>query len=188
MTVKEIIADCDLRMNKSIEKVRLDLVHLRAGKASIGLVEPIRVEMYGTEMPIAQMATVATPDARTITITPWDKTALSAISKAIQKSELSLNPMSDGQMIRLVIPPLNEENRRELVKRVKKEVEEGKVALRNVRRDAIEHVKRLEKDGKDKISEDDSHKAQEKIQELTDKHIKDMDHLFQLKEKEILEV
>ncbi len=186
MTVKEIVADCDLRMNKSIEKVRLDLAHLRAGKASIGLVEPLRVEMYGAEMPIAQLATVATPDARTITITPWDKTALSAITKAIQKSELSLNPMSDGTMIRLVIPPLTEENRRELVKRVKKEIEEGKVALRNVRRDAIEHIKRLEKDHK--VSEDESHKTQEKIQELTDKHIKDMDHLFQLKEKEILEV
>lgn len=186
MTVKEITADCDLRMNKTIEKVRQDLAHLRAGKASVGLVEPIKVEMYGTEMPIAQLATVATPDARTITITPWDKTSLGAISKAIQKSELSLNPMSDGSVIRLVIPPLTEENRRELVKRVKKEIEDGKIALRNVRRDAIEHVKRIEKDHK--ISEDESHTAQEKIQEITDKHIKDMDHLFQLKEKEILEV
>ena len=184
--IKEIVSDCDLRMNKSIEKIRLDLAHLRAGKASVGLVEPIKVEMYGTEMPISQMANVSTPDARTITITPWDKSSLGAITKAIQKSELSLNPMSDGAMIRLVIPPLTEENRRELVKRVKKEVEEGKVALRNVRRDAIEHVKRLEKEHK--VSEDESHKGQEKIQELTDKHIKDMDHLFALKEKEILEV
>jgi ribosome recycling factor len=184
--IKEIIADCDLRMNKSIEKVRLDLAHLRAGKASVGLVEPIRVEMYGTEMPIAQLANVGTPDARTITITPWDKSSLGAITKAIQKSELSLNPMSDGSMIRLVIPPLTEENRRELVKRVKKEVEEGKVALRNIRRDDIERIKKLEKEHK--VSEDESHKAQEKVQELTDKHIKDMDHLFQLKEKEILEV
>ncbi len=184
--IKEIIADCDLRMNKSIEKIRQDLAHLRAGKASVGLVEPIKVELYGTEMPIAQLATVGTPDARTITITPWDKTSLGAISKAIQKSELSLNPMSDGSMIRLIIPPLTEENRRDLVKRVKKEIEEGKVALRNIRRDDIERIKKLEKEHK--ISEDDSHKAQEKIQELTDKHIKDMDHLFQLKEKEILEV
>ncbi len=184
--IKEIIADCDLRMNKSIEKIRQDLAHLRAGKASVGLVEPIKVEMYGTEMPIAQLANVGTPDARTITITPWDKSSLGAITKAIQKSELSLNPMSDGSMIRLVIPPLTEENRRELVKRVKKEVEEGKVALRNIRRDDIERIKKLEKEHK--ISEDDSHKAQEKIQELTDKHIKDMDHLFQLKEKEITEV
>lgn len=184
--IKEIIADCDVRMNKSIEKIRQDLAHLRAGKASVGLVEPIRVEIYGTEMPIAQLATVGTPDARTITITPWDKTTLGAISKAIQKSELSLNPMSDGSMIRLVIPPLTEENRRDLVKRVKKEVEEGKVALRNIRRDDIERIKKLEKEHK--VSEDDSHKAQEKIQEVTDKHIKDMDHLFQLKEKEILEV
>ena len=184
--IKEIIADCDLRMNKSIEKIRQDLAHLRAGKASVGLVEPIKVEMYGTEMPITQLANVGTPDARTITITPWDKSSLGAITKAIQKSELSLNPMSDGSMIRLVIPPLTEENRRELVKRVKKEVEEGKVALRNIRRDDIERIKKLEKEHK--ISEDDSHKAQEKIQELTDKHIKDMDHLFQLKEKEITEV
>ncbi len=184
--IKEIVADCDVRMNKSIEKIRQDLAHLRAGKASVGLVEPIKVEIYGTEMPIAQVATVGTPDARTITITPWDKTSLGAISKAIQKSELSLNPMSDGSMIRLVIPPLTEENRKDLVKRVKKEIEEGKVALRNIRRDDIERIKKLEKDHK--ISEDESHKAQEKIQELTDKHIKDMDHLFQLKEKEILEV
>jgi ribosome recycling factor len=184
--IKEILADCDLRMNKSVEMLRQELTHIRTGKASIGLVEPLRVEAYGSEMPIAQVASISTPDAKSIVIQPWDKSTLGAIEKAVHKSDLGLNPMNDGTIIRLVIPPLTEERRHELVKLVKKYVEEAKVALRNVRRDAIEHIKKLEKDHK--VSEDDSHKAQAKAQEATDKHIKDMDHLFELKEKEIMEV
>jgi ribosome recycling factor len=184
--IKEILADCDLRMNKSVETLRHELLHIRTGKASIGLIEPIRVEAYGSEMPVSQLATVATPDAKTITIQPWDKAMLGAIDKAIQKSDLGLHPMSDGTMIRLAVPPLTEERRKELVKLVHKLVEEAKVALRNIRRDANEHLKKLEKSHE--ISEDESHKAQDKTQELTDKHVKDMDHLFDLKQKEIMEV
>jgi ribosome recycling factor len=184
--IKEILADCDLRMNKSVEMLRHEFTHIRTGKASIGLIEPIRVEAYGVETPISQLASVATPDARTITITPWDKTILGTIDKAIQKSDLGLHPMSDGTMIRLVVPPLTEDRRKELVKLVRKMTEEAKVAVRNVRRDANEHLKKLEKSHE--ISEDESHKAQDKTQELTDKRIKDMDHLFDLKEKEIMEV
>jgi ribosome recycling factor len=184
--IKDIVADCEVRMNKSVEKLRLELTHIRTGKASVGLVEPIRVEAYGSEMPLAQVASVSTPDARTIVIQPWDRTTLSAIEKAIQKSDLGLNPMSDGIIIRLTVPPLTEERRKELVKLVKKYVEDAKVAVRNVRRDANEHIKKLEKSHD--VSEDDSHKAQDRIQESTDKHIKDMDHLFELKQKEILEV
>jgi ribosome recycling factor len=184
--IKEIVADCELRMNKSVEKLRVELTHIRTGKASVGLVEPIKVEVYGSEMPITQVASLSTPDAKTIVIQPWDKTALSPIEKAIQKSDLGLNPMSDGTLIRLTIPPLTEDRRRELVKQVKKYVEEAKVAIRNVRRDANEHIKGMEK--KHEVSEDESRKAVDRIQETTDKHIKDMDHLFELKEKEILEV
>ncbi|RPH93885.1 ribosome recycling factor [candidate division KSB1 bacterium] len=183
--IKEIIADTELRMNKSVEKLRQEMAHIRTGKASIGLVEPIRVEAYGSEMPITQVASLSTPDARTIVIQPWDRTTLGAIEKAIQKSDLGINPMNDGTLIRLAIPPLTEERRRDLVKIVKKYTEDAKVALRNVRRDANEHIKKLEKSHE--VSEDESHKAQDRTQEMTDKHIKDMDHLFELKEKEILE-
>lgn len=184
--VKEIIADCDLRMKKSVEMLRQELTHIRTGKASIGLVEPIRVEVYGTEMPLSQVATVTTPDARTIMIQPWDKSTMHAIEKGIQKSDLGINPHNDGTVIRLGVPPMTEERRKDLVKLVKKYAEEAKVAVRNVRRDANEHIKKLEKEHK--VSEDESHKAQEKTQELTDKHIKEMDHLFELKEKEVMEV
>jgi ribosome recycling factor len=184
--IKEIVADCDLRMNKSVEMLRHEFTHIRTGKASIGLIEPIKVDVYGSEMPISQVASVTTPDARTITITPWDKSTLGAIDKAIQKSDLGLHPMSDGTLIRLAVPPLTEERRKELVKLVHKMTEEAKVAVRNVRRDANEQLKKMEKSHE--ISEDESHKAQEKTQELTDKRIKDMDHLFELKQKEIMEV
>ncbi len=184
--IKDIIADCELRMNKSVEMLRQELAHIRTGKASVGLVEPIRVDVYGSEMPLSQVASVATPDPRSIVIQPWDKSTIGAIEKAIQKSDLGLNPMNDGTVIRLAVPPLTEERRKELVKLVKKYVEDAKVAVRNVRRDANEHIKRLEKSHE--VSEDESHKAQHRIQESTDKHIKDMDHLFELKEKEILEV
>ncbi|MCX6600396.1 MAG: ribosome recycling factor [bacterium] len=183
--LKPIVADCEVRMNKSVEKLRLEMAHIRTGKASVGLVEPLKVEVYGTEMPITQVASLSTPDARTIVIQPWDRGTIGAIEKAIQKSDLGLNPMSDGTLIRLAVPPLTEERRRELVKVVKKYAEEAKVALRNIRRDANEHIKREEKNHE--VPEDDSRKTQERIQEMTDKHIKDMDHLFELKEKEILE-
>ncbi|MBK6910081.1 MAG: ribosome recycling factor [bacterium] len=184
--IKEITADCDLRMKRSVEVLRQELTHIRTGKASVGLVEPIRVEAYGAEMPLSQMANISTPDARTILIQPWDKTTLKDIEKAIQKSDLGLNPGNDGQQIRLTLPPLTEERRKELVKVVKKYTEEAKTAIRNVRRDANEHIKKVEKTHQ--ISEDQSRDAQDQIQKLTDKHIKEMDHLLELKEKEVMEI
>jgi ribosome recycling factor len=184
--MKEIIADSDLRMKRSVETFRQELMHIRTGKASAALVESIRVEYYGSEAPLSQIANIATPDPKTITIQPWDKSVLGAIEKAIQKSELGLTPQNNGVFIRLPIPPLTEERRRELVKVVRRFLEEAKVAVRNIRRDANDHLKQAEKDGK--ISEDESHTTQEKIQELTNQHIKEMDHLLELKEKEIMEV
>ena len=183
---KEMIADADLRMKKSVEALRQELLHIRTGKASVALVEPIRVEYYGTEAPLSQVASVSTPDAKTIAIQPWDKTLLGAIEKAIQKSGLGLTPQNNGTFIRLPVPPLTEERRRELVKVVRRHLEEAKVAVRNIRRETNESLKRAEKDGE--ITEDDSHTTQEKIQELTDQHITDMDRLLELKEKEIMEV
>ena len=184
--IKEILADCDLRMKRSVEVLRKELTHVRTGKASTGLIDQIKVEAYGSEMPITQVATIATPDARTITVTPWDKSTLKDVEKAIQKSDVGINPQNDGTVIRLVMPPLTEERRRELVKLVKKYVEDDKVAVRNIRRDANEHIKKLEK--AHEVSEDESHRAQDEVQKLTEKHIKEMDHLFELKEKEVMEV
>lgn len=184
--IKEIVADCDLRMKRSVEVLRQELTKIRTGKASIGLVEPIRAEVYGSEMPLSQVATVSTPDAKTILIQPWDKSTLSAIEKAIQKSDLGINPNNDGSVIRLILPPLTEDRRKDLVKLVKKYVEDAKVAVRNVRRDANEHIKKHEKNHE--ISEDNSRSAQDDVQKLTEKHIKEMDHLFELKEKEVMEV
>jgi len=175
-----------LRMKRSVEVLRKELTHVRTGKASTGLIDQIKVEAYGSEMPITQVATIATPDARTITVTPWDKSTLKDVEKAIQKSDVGINPQNDGTVIRLVMPPLTEERRRELVKLVKKYVEDDKVAVRNIRRDANEHIKKLEK--AHEVSEDESHRAQDEVQKLTEKHIKEMDHLFELKEKEVMEV
>ena len=184
--IKETLADADLHMKKSVEAFRQELLQIRTGKASSALVESIRVDYYGSEVPLTQVANISTPDPKTIAIQPWDKNVLGAIEKAIQKSELGLTPLNDGTFIRLPIPPLTEERRRELVKVVRRYLEEAKVAVRNIRRDANEHLKQAEKEGK--ISEDQSHTAQDKIQELTNKHTKEMDHLLEQKEKEIMEV
>jgi len=182
---KEIIADTDLRMKRSVETFRQELMHIRTGKASAALVESIRVEYYGSEVPLSQVANISTPDPKTIAIQPWDKSLLGAIERGIQKSELGLTPLNDGAFVRLPVPPLTQERRRELVKVVRRHLEEARVAVRNIRRDANDQLKRSEKEGK--ISEDGSHTAQEKIQELTNQHIKEMDRLCELKEKEIME-
>ena len=184
--IKEILADADLRMKRSVEVLRQELTKIRTGKASTGLVEQIKVEAYGSEVPITQVATVSTPDPRTIQITPWDKSTLKDIEKALQKSDVGINPSNDGTVIRLVMPPLTEERRKDLVKLVKKYVEDDKIAIRNIRRDANDHIKKLEK--AHDISEDDSHGSQDEVMKLTEKHIKEMDHLFELKEKEVMEV
>jgi ribosome recycling factor len=184
--VKEIYQREEEKMKKSLEAVSHEFASVRTGKATTALLDAIRVEYYGSMVPLNQVGTVSAPEPRLLTVQPWEKTVIPNIIKAIQKSELGLNPQSDGNIIRLPIPPLTEERRKDLVKLVHKLAEEGRVAIRNIRRDAVEHVKKIEKEKK--ISEDDSKKAQKHIQEITDRFIESADKLVAGKEKEIMEV
>jgi ribosome recycling factor len=184
--IKDILKDADSRMHKAAEVVRNELIRIRTGKATTNLLDGIKVDYYGTLTPLNQLGTLSTPDIHTITVHVWDKSAVPLIEKAILNSNLGLNPISDGQLVRIPIPPLNEERRRELVKLVKKHAEEGKVSVRNVRRDAIEHLKKAEKD--EHVSEDDRKHAETEVQKYTDRHIKEIDSILQVKEKEIMEV
>lgn len=184
--IKDIIKETDNKMNKAVEHVRNELVRIRTGKATTNLLDGIKVDYYGTLSPISQVGNLSTPDIHTITVQVWDKSAMPAVEKAILNSNLGLNPINDGNMIRIPIPPLNEERRKELVKLVKKHAEDGKIAVRNVRREEIERVKKAEKD--EHFSEDDRKHAETEIQKLTDKHIKDIDLIIVQKEKEIMEV
>lgn len=182
----DIIADAEVRMDKAIEHLTDDFAGLRAGRANPAMVEKMMVNYFGAPTPLNQMANINVPEARLLVINPWDKTSIPEIEKAILKSDLGVNPSNDGNVIRLSIPQLTEERRRELVKVVKKRAEEGKVAVRNIRRDANEMVKASEKDKL--ISEDASKKGLDDIQKTTDKYVKDIDQILQLKEKEIMEV
>jgi ribosome recycling factor len=173
------------RMEKAIAALKKELTSLRAGRASPSLLDRVQVEYYGTMTPVNQLATINTPDARTLVIQPWDKSAISAIEKALLKSELGLTPANDGSVIRLTIPPLTEERRAELVKLTKKYGEDAKVAIRNIRRDANDEIKKLEKTS---ITEDESRRYQEEIQKMTDKFIAEIDKVLAAKEKEIMEV
>ena len=184
--IEDILADSEDRMKKTVEAVRRELEAIRTGHAHVGLVDHVRVEYFGTMMPINQMATVAAPEARLLTIQPWDKNALSAIEKAILKSDLGLNPSNDGAIIRLAIPPLTEQRRKDMIKQVHTRIEDGRVAVRNVRRDGIEHVKKLVT-AKD-ASEDDQRRAQEQLQKLTDRYIAQIDERGKEKEAELMEV
>jgi ribosome recycling factor len=184
--IKDILKTADTKMVKTVESVRMELVRIRTGKATTSLLDGIKVDYYGTPTPLNQLGTVSTPDIHTIAIQLWDKSAVQSVEKAIMNANLGLNPMTEGQLVRIPIPPLNEERRKELVKLIKKFAEEGKIAIRNVRRDAIEHLKKAEKD--EHVSEDDRKHAEIEVQKLTDKHIKDIDALVQQKEKEIMEV
>ena len=174
------------RMDKAIAALRRDLAALRAGRATPALLDRIQVEYYGAMTPLNQMAGVTTPDSRTLLIQPWDKSVIGAIEKAILKSELGLNPANDGIVIRIVIPALTEERRGDLVKMTRRSGEEAKVAIRNIRRDANEDVKKLEKT--DGISEDETRRHQEEIQKLTDRFTAEIDKILGEKEKEIMEV
>jgi len=184
--LNKIYADIEERMKKALEVVHRELMGIRTGKATPALLEGVKVEYYGNMTPLNQVANISVPDHKLLVIQPWDKTLIGEIVKAIQKSNLGLTPISDANIIRLPIPPLTEERRKDLVKLVKKLVEDGKVAIRNIRRDANENVKKSEKDKK--ISEDDSRKGQEKVQEMTDKYIKNLDEIANKKEKEVMEV
>jgi ribosome recycling factor len=184
--IEDALADAEKRMQKAVEALQRELASIRGGRARPSLVDHVKVEYYGSIMPVNQLATVSAPEARLLTIQPWDRQALGAIEKAIQKSDLGLNPGNDGHIIRLAIPPLTEERRKDLVRMVHKKVEEGRVAVRNVRRDCLEELRRLQRD--EHVSEDDERRGQEKLQKLTDRYVGDVDHLGQEKEAELLEV
>lgn len=184
--VDEIFEDLKDRMGKSIESLKREYSRLRTGRASISLLDGIRVSYYDTPTPLNQMASLAVPEPRLIVIQPWDKTAIEDIEKAILKSELGLTPMNDGKVIRISIPPLTEERRKELVKVARKMSEENKVSIRNIRRDANEMLKDLKKEKE--ISEDDLFRSQEEVQKATDQFISQVDELCAAKEKEILEI
>ncbi len=182
----EIIANAEKRMKKSVEAFNKELSTLRAGRAVPSLLDKIIVDYYNTPTPLNQLATITAPEPRLLVIQPWDKNALKDIEKAIMKSDLGLTPNSDGSIIRLTIPQLTEERRKELVKVVRKKAEESKVAIRNIRRDANDQLKSQEKGGH--ISEDELRIAQEEVQELTSKQTEEVDKYLEVKEKEIMEV
>lgn len=182
---QSIKKNAEERMDKAIQALKRDLSTLRAGRATPALLDRIQVEYYGAMTPLNQLANINTPDSRTLMIQPWDKSSLADIERAIMKSDLGLTPANDGAMIRLSIPPLTEERRTELVKFTKKFGEEAKVAIRNIRRDANDDIKKLEKS---EISEDESRRHQEDIQKATDKFVAEVDKVLAAKEKEIMEV
>lgn len=184
--VKETLAEADAKMKKSVEALRHHLSAIRTGRASPALVEQMHVEYYGSEMPLNQLANISVPEPRMLVIQPWDQGSIKAIEKAIQLSELGINPTNDGRVIRLAVPPLTEQRRRDLTKLVKKEVEESKIALRNLRRDAHNEIKKLETDKQ--ISSDELKRAQERLQEVTDHYTREMDQVGSAKEAEVMEV
>jgi ribosome recycling factor len=181
-----VVEEFEDRLKKSIGTLKKDLSKLRTGVASLSLLEDIRVSYYGQLTPLNQVATISAPDSRTITVQPWDTSSIGEIEKAIQKSDLGVNPMSDGKMIRLVFPRLTEERRRELTKVGGKMLETAKVAMRNVRRDANEKLKKMEKEKA--LSKDEAFKLQEEVQKTTDKYIGRAEVAYGEKEKEILEI
>lgn len=184
--VEELFLETEQKMERSLAALRKELARIRTGRASLALLEGVAVDYYGTSTPLSQVATLAVPESRLITIQPWDRTQIGPIEKAIQRSDLGLTPANDGKIIRLAIPPLTAERRKDLVKQVKKFGEEAKVALRNVRREGNEALKDLEK-GK-KIAEDEWRRGQEQMQKLTDRFIEHVDGILATKEHEILEV
>ena len=174
------------RMDKSIDAYTHELRSIRTGRASVSLLDHIMIESYGQQMPINQLASLSVPEPRTIVIEPWDKSTVQDIEKSLQKSDLNLNPVNDGKVLRLNFPPLNEERRKELVKLIKTKAESAKVAIRNIRRDANDEIKGLEKDGH--ISKDEIKQAHDEIQKVTDNFIEKVTQLTEKKEKEIMEV
>ena len=177
--------DAEQRMAKSVEKFRADLVRVRTGKASPSILENVSVEYYGSRVPLSQVASVSAPQPRLLVVQAWDKGAVQAIVKAVQAADLGLNPAEDGELIRVPIPPLTEERRRDIVRLCGKLTEEARIAIRNLRREANERVKKLEKDKE--ITEDDAKTGTKKVQELTDEHIAKLDELLKQKETEVLE-
>jgi ribosome recycling factor len=184
--IEDVLSDASSRMGKTIESLKKDLATVRTGRATPALVDSITVDYYGAPTPLKQIATISVPEARLLVIQPWDNSTIGEIKKALQKSELGLNPSSDGNLIRLSIPPLSEERRKELVKVVHKKTEDGRVALRNIRRDALEMLREFEREKE--ISQDEQKRAQERLQEITDKFIAEAGKAAEAKEAELLEI
>ena len=184
--IEDVLAEAQTKMAKATEALKRELASIRTGRANPSLVDHIRVDFYGVPTPLNQVASISTPEARLLVIQPWDKQALPNVEKAILKSDLGLSPSNDGRIIRLPIPPLTDERRRDLTKLVHKRVEEGRVAVRNVRRDALDKMRKMEKDKE--ITEDDLKDSTEQLQKLTDKFIVDVEALGKEKEEELLEV
>jgi ribosome recycling factor len=185
-TMKNLVADAKQRMHGSVEAVRRDLSGMRTGRASLAMLDGIRVDYYGTPTPLNQVGNLSTPEPTLITVQPWEASMLPAIEKAIRTSDLDLNPQNDGKVIRIPVPSLTEERRKTLVKHAHKVAEEGRVAIRNVRRDANDHLKKLLKSHE--VSEDDEKLAVAEVQKLTDQHIEQINEVLKKKEAEILEV
>ena len=184
--MKEINKEFDAKMGKTIEVVKSDFASVRAGRANAGVLDKITVDYYGAPTPLNQVAAISTPDPRVLQIQPWDASILKAIEKAIQVSDLGINPQNDGRVIRLTFPQLTEERRKELTKQVRKYGENGKVAIRNIRRDAMDKYKALEKKGE--LTEDDRKEHEKEIQDITDKRCKEIDELTAKKEAELMAV
>jgi ribosome recycling factor len=183
---KAILDDAESRMTKALESLRVDLTTVRTGRATPALLDRVTVECWGQQTPINQTANISCPEPRLILVQPWDKSLLPQIDKAIRKSDLGFNPNSDGSVLRIAVPPLTEERRKELIKLCKQKGEDSKVAVRNIRRDAIDRLKTAEK--AKEFSEDESRKAQDSAQKLTDKYIAKVDEILVQKEKDILEI
>ncbi len=184
--IKEILDDADNRMSKSVDSLKSELSRLRTGRANTGLLDSIKVDYYGSSTPLSQVANVTVADSRTLAVQPWEKGLIQPIEKAIHESDLGLNPMSAGEVIRIPIPPLTQERRLDLVKLVKSEGEGGKVSVRNIRRDAISHIKELLKEKE--ISEDDERRAEDQVQKLTDSYVAAIDSMLKDKEEELMEI
>lgn len=184
--IEEIKGEASEKMGKSLGALQGELKKIRTGRASLNIFDDIRVDYYGAMTPLNQMATLAVPESRLITIQPWDATVIKDIEKAILKANIGLTPTNDGKIIRISVPPLTEDRRKDIVRQVSRTCEEYRVAVRNVRRDANEMLKELKKEGE--ASEDDVFKAQDQIQKITDEHIKQIDEMYKEKEKEVLEL
>jgi ribosome recycling factor len=185
MDLDEILLNTDELMSKSLEFTKQQIIKVRTGRASVSMLDSVKADYYGAMTALSQMANLSAPDARTIIVQPWDRTTLSVIEKAIQAADLGFNPQNDGNVIRIPVPPLTEERRKEFVKLCKKYAEDGKIAVRNIRRDMIEDVRKAEKDKA--ITEDDKKYGEEEIQKFTDEYIKKIDVVLVAKEKELLE-
>ena len=186
MAIDDLIQDATRRMDKSVEAAQTEFTTLRTGRASPALLDRVQIDYYGQQTPLKQLATIDAPEPRMLTIQPFDPSSVATIERAIQESDLGLTPSNDGKLIRLPIPQLTEERRKELVKVVRQMAEDGKVAVRNVRRDVIHHLKELVDKGE--VGSDEEHRAEERVQKLTDDHVHEIDELLKRKEAEIMEV